>query len=338
VDAVLLTHAASLEHETGAHPESPARMAVIEAALQAADWCGYARVASPPCPLEALRAVHPGRYVDMIRELAESGGGSIDADTVVSPGSWEAARHAAGGALSLVERVMGGAAPCGFSIHRPPGHHAEPARAMGFCLFNNVAVAARWAIDELGLERVMIVDYDVHHGNGTGAAFRADSRVLFVSVHQSPLYPGTGPLGDVGSGDGAGYSINLPVPPGSGDALFRGMLDGVAVPLARAFTPQLLLISAGFDAGAADPLADCLVSAEGFAAMTASLRAVGEEVGAPVGAVLEGGYSLEALGGYVVAAMRALADSGRGSGAAIEWGGEVRTAREFLSRWWPTLG
>jgi acetoin utilization deacetylase AcuC-like enzyme len=333
---VLLTHPSSHEHETGSHPEQAARMTVIEQALREAGWCGYTRADSAPCPEALLSAVHPGRYVSAIRELAEAGGGQIDADTVVSPGSWEAARHAAGGAVSLVRHVLAGDAPTGISIHRPPGHHAEPDRPMGFCLFNNVAVAARLAVDELGLERVMIVDYDVHHGNGTNAAFHDDPRVLFVSVHQSPLYPGTGPLGDIGSGAGAGYCVNLPVAPGSGDAVFTGMIDGVAVPLAEAFAPQLLLVSAGFDAAAEDPLAECEVTTAGFAAMTESLRAVGEAVGAPVAAVLEGGYSLTALGPAVVAAMGALA--GAGSDVARgEWGPEVREAREFLSRWWPAF-
>jgi acetoin utilization deacetylase AcuC-like enzyme len=333
---VLLTHPSSHEHETGSHPERAERMTVIEQALREVDWCGYTRAHSWPCPEALLSAVHPGRYVSAIRELAEAGGGQIDADTAVSAGSWEAARHAAGGAVSLVRRVLAGDAPTGISIHRPPGHHAEPDRPMGFCLFNNVAVAARLAVDELGLQRVMIVDYDVHHGNGTNAVFHDDPRVLFVSVHQSPLWPGTGPLDDVGSGAGVGYSVNLPVAPGSGDAVFTGMIDGVAVALAEAFAPQLLLISAGFDAAAEDPLAECEVTTAGFAAMTASLRAVGASVGAPVAAVLEGGYSLTALGPAVVAAMTALGGSGSGV-AGREWGPEVREAREFQSRWWPAL-
>ena len=257
----------------------------------------------------------------------------------MSAGSYEAALHAAGGAVSLVERVVSGAAPTGFSVHRPPGHHAEPSRAMGFCLFNNVAVAARHAIDALGLTRVMIVDYDVHHGNGTNAAFHADPRVLFVSVHQSPLYPGTGPLSDVGSGAGEGFSVNLPVAPGSGDEVFCGLVSGLVVPLARAFAPQLLLISAGFDAGVADPLADCRVTDAGFAAMTGAVRDVGASVGAPVAAVLEGGYSLDALGGSVAAAMEALAGPAGeiAEPAPADLVPEARRAREFLSRWWPTL-
>jgi acetoin utilization deacetylase AcuC-like enzyme len=240
--------------------------------------------------------------------------------------------------------VLDGEAAAGFSLHRPPGHHAEPGRAMGFCLFNNVAVAARWALDERGLDRVMIVDYDVHHGNGTNAVFHADPRVLFVSIHQSPLYPGTGPLTDVGTGPGEGFSVNLPVPPGSGDAVFSGLIDGVALPLAHAFEPQLILVSAGFDAHAADPLAECTVSDWGYAAMTGALRGAGDALGAPVAAVLEGGYSLQALGGAVVTATRALAAGPGAAGAAPPArGGEidgepiVAQARAQLSRWWPAL-
>ena len=363
---VLLSHPSSLEHETGEHPKQPARMVAIERALTGVDWCGYERARSPACALEALRAVHPGRYVDMVRELAEAGGGHIDIDTVASEGSWTAARHAAGGAVELARRLLDGEAPTGFSIHRPPGHHAEPARAMGFCLFNNVAVAACWALSARGLERVMIVDYDVHHGNGTNAVFHADPRVLFVSIHQSPLYPGTGPLSDVGSGAGEGFCVNLPVPPGSGDEVFTGLIDGIALPLARVFAPQLLLVSAGFDAHLADPLAECTVTERGFAAMTAALRGVGDELSAPVGAVLEGGYSLQALGGCVVAAMRALAsgpEAGGAGPAAGETGDRAPTeasgpvalaagrpgarpvdpeplvarARMHLARWWPAL-
>jgi acetoin utilization deacetylase AcuC-like enzyme len=341
---VLLTHPSSLEHDTGEHPEQPARMTAIARALAAADWCGYERADSPACAIETLRAVHPGRYVDVVRELAEAGGGQIDLDTVASEGSWTAARHAAGGAVELTRRLLDGEAPTGFSIHRPPGHHAEPGRAMGFCLFNNVAVAARWALGERGLERVMIVDYDVHHGNGTNAVFRADPRVLFVSIHQSPLYPGTGPLADVGTGAGEGYSVNLPVPPGSGDAVFTGLIDGIALPLAGAFAPQLILVSAGFDAHRADPLAECTVTERGFAAMTAALRGAGDALGSPVGGVLEGGYSLQALGGCVAAAMRALAggagtEEGGGdpSGPAVDPAPLLARARAHLSRWWPAL-
>jgi acetoin utilization deacetylase AcuC-like enzyme len=282
-----------------------------------------------------------------IEAAAAGGGAQIDADTVVSPGSFVAAEHAAGGAVELVDRLLSGSAPTGFSLHRPPGHHAEPSRAMGFCLFNNVAIAARQALADGRCERVMVVDWDVHHGNGTNDIFHEDPRVLFVSLHQSPLYPGTGAASDTGAGAGAGFTVNLPVLPGSGDEVFVGLVDGVVVPLARCFAPQLLLISAGFDAHAEDPLADCSVTDAGFAAMAASLRDVGAEMAFPVGGILEGGYALLALGRSVAETMAALgaapgssasASTSASASASASFPPEVAAARERLTRWWPDLG
>jgi acetoin utilization deacetylase AcuC-like enzyme len=235
----------------------------------------------------------------------------------------------------LVELIVAGEVPCGFSAHRPPGHHAESTAAMGFCLFNNVAVAAQHAIERLDLERVMIIDWDVHHGNGTNDIFHRSDRVLYLSIHQSPLYPGTGPASDAGSGDGTGFTVNLPVPPGTDDLDYRSLVQHVAVPLVRAFRPQLLLISAGYDAHRDDPLADCRVTEDGFAAMAGSLRRAGDEVGAPVGCVLEGGYALEPLGRSVVATIQALLDS---SDEAVELTPLADTARRRLTQWWPQLG
>ncbi len=343
---VFLDHPSSLTHVTsphpggaGLHPEQPARIPAILAELERRGWLGYERIQSPAAAREALLAVHPERHVEMVQRLAERGGGHIDADTVVSPGSFEAALHAAGGAVALVDRLLDGAAPTGFSAHRPPGHHAELARAMGFCLFNNVAVAARHAVAARGCERVMIVDWDVHHGNGTNDVFHSDPQVLFVSIHQSPLYPGTGPAGDVGSGDGRGFTVNLPVAPGSGDAAFVSLVRDVAVPLAREFAPQLLLISAGFDAHAEDPLADCLVTDTGFAAMAALLRDAGAGLGVPVGAVLEGGYALDALGRGVAATMEQLAaPAGSGVAPEVPVAAGATQARRRLAEWWPGLG
>jgi acetoin utilization deacetylase AcuC-like enzyme len=218
--------------------------------------------------------------------------------------------HAAGGAVEMVRRLLGGEASCGFSAHRPPGHHAEPARAMGFCLFNNVAVAARYALDELGSSRVLILDWDVHHGNGTNDIFHASSDVLYISIHESPLYPGTGPASDVGDGPGEGFTVNLPVGAGSGDDVFCGLVSEVVVPRALAFEPQLILISAGFDAHRDDPLASCSVTEAGYAAMTATMMSLAAELGAPVGCVLEGGYALGALAASVAATMSAMSGVG----------------------------
>ncbi|MDQ6730123.1 MAG: histone deacetylase [Actinomycetota bacterium] len=337
---VLLEHPSSLEHNTGHHPEQPARMVAIERALAACDWVGYERVMSPQATLEALTAVHTVEHVHAIKAAAAAGGAQIDADTMVSVGSWTAARHAAGGAVELVDRLLTGSARSGsFSAHRPPGHHAEPARAMGFCIFNNVAVAARHALDAGGLERVMIVDWDVHHGNGTEAIFAADPRLLFISIHQSPLYPGSGRASFTGHGDGEGFTVNLPVVPGSGDAVYTGLVDGVCVPLARAFAPELMLISAGFDAHREDPLADCTVTETGFARMAASLRDVCAELAVPLGGVLEGGYALDALGRSLVATLQALSGppAAVGAGRPDEPVAAVSAVRERLVRYWPGL-
>jgi acetoin utilization deacetylase AcuC-like enzyme len=311
-------------------------MAAIERELAARDWLGYERVASPAVDRDTLLAVHPERHVDMVERAAAGGGAQIDPDTVVSEGSFEAALHAAGGAVDLVDRLLDAANPTGFSIHRPPGHHAERARAMGFCLFNSIAVAARHALDARGLDRVMIVDWDVHHGNGTNDIFHEDPRVLFCSIHQSPLYPGTGAASDVGSGPGRGFTVNVPAAPGSGDEEFCSVVDHVFAPLARAWEPQLLLISAGYDAHREDPLADCQVTDAGFAVMASALRSVGQDLGVPVGAVLEGGYALGALGRGVAATMAALAADG--SAPAVPLTDEAAAARERLTEFWPALG
>ena len=335
-------HESSLEHETGAHPERPERIVAITTELGNHDWAGYKLVGSPPASDAALTAVHSESHLQRIRGLAQAGGGAIDADTVMSAGSFVAAQHAAGGAIELVDRLLGGTAPTGFSVHRPPGHHATADRAMGFCLFNNVAVAARWALDHHGLERVMIVDFDVHHGNGTNDIFAADPRVLFVSVHESPLYPGSGPATDVGSGAGEGFNVNLPVSSGSGDETYVGMIEAIAVPLALSFAPQLVLISAGFDAHRDDPLATCAVTEDGFAAMTGLLRDVGAELAVPVAGVLEGGYGLDGLARSLRLSMEALAAPAAsltrpGDGPAGAWTPTVRGARARVAERWPAL-
>jgi acetoin utilization deacetylase AcuC-like enzyme len=303
---VFLEHPSSLEHDTGGHPEQAARIVAIERELEARDWLGFERVRSPAVDRAVLGAVHPESYIESIERLAARGGGAIDADTLMSSGSFGAALHAAGGAVRLVETLLDGDAGAGFSAHRPPGHHAIRSRAMGFCLFNNVAVASQFALDKRGLERVMVLDWDVHHGNGTNDIFHADRRVLFVSIHEWPLYPGTGPPSDIGSGDGRGFTVNIPVPPGTGDEDYTSIVEHVAVPLVSAYRPQLLLISAGYDAHGDDPLADCLVTEAGFAAMTQSIRRAADVVGAPIGCVLEGGYALGALARSVAATMGAL--------------------------------
>jgi acetoin utilization deacetylase AcuC-like enzyme len=311
----------------------------LEALAEREGWFGCDVVRPRDATREQLLAVHPARHIDYIDELSASGGGHIDYDTVAMAATYEAAVRSAGGAVALVDELMSGDAAAGFSAMRPPGHHAEPARAMGFCFFGNVAVAARWAAARWGASRVLVLDWDVHHGNGTNAIFHDDPGVLFVSIHESPLYPGTGPASDLGSGEGEGYTVNLPVPGGSGDETYRSLVDHVVLPLIAAWEPQLVLVSAGFDAHALDPLATCRVTERGYADMTASLRRACASVGAPLGLVLEGGYSLEALTGSVAALMPVLvADSPPGETDAVAVHRLAREAADRLAPWWPAVG
>jgi acetoin utilization deacetylase AcuC-like enzyme len=304
------SHPVCLEHDPGkglyGHPESPERLRAIEGALAERDWLGWGRREAPAATEEELMLVHPREHVEGIRELCRSGGGAIDVDTYAGEASWEAALRSAGGACAMTRALLAGETRVGFSAGRPPGHHAEPSRAMGFCLFDNIAIAAALALAELGLERVFILDWDVHHGNGTAEIFRRRADVLFASIHQGGIFPGSGAREDTGSGPGEGYTINLPVPGGSEEGLWLSLLEEEVLPAAARFAPQLVLISAGFDAHRDDPLAECRLEAASFARMASLVRGAAEEWDAPVGAVLEGGYSLPALAESVVATMTAL--------------------------------
>jgi acetoin utilization deacetylase AcuC-like enzyme len=332
---LLFHHASSLEHDTGGHPEQPARITAIERALAERDWLGWERRQSPAAGTEVLGTVHPADYVASIERFCAAGGGMLDLDTVASEGSFEAAAHAAGGAAALVDALLGGEAGEGAALHRPPGHHAEPARAMGFCLFNNVAVAARRARAAHGVERVAILDWDVHHGNGTNDIFHADPGVLFVSIHQWPLYPGTGSASDAGSGPGEGLTVNLPVPGGSGDDVFCSLVDHVVAPIVREYDPGLLLVSAGFDAHREDPLAGCEVTEDGYAAMAASMRRLAGELAVPLGIVLEGGYALGALSRSTVATLAAVSEVSPPAVRAVH--AEAQDARARLAGRWAGL-
>jgi acetoin utilization deacetylase AcuC-like enzyme len=306
------SHPACLEHDPGqglpGHPERPERLRAIEGALAERDWLGWERREAPAAGEEELLLVHPREHVEAIRELCRSGGGAIDVDTFAGAASYEAALRSAGGACAMTRALLGGEARVGFSAGRPPGHHAEPSRAMGFCLFDNVAVAAALAIAELGVERVFILDWDVHHGNGTAEIFRHRDDVLFASIHQGGIFPGSGARDDAGTGPGEGFTINLPVPAGSEEDLWLSLLEREVLPAAARFEPQLVLVSAGFDAHRDDPLAECRLEAASFGRMASLVRAAADGWGAPGGAVLEGGYALEALAESVVATMVALAE------------------------------
>jgi acetoin utilization deacetylase AcuC-like enzyme len=335
-----LHHPSSLDHDTGLHPERGERLVAIEAELERREWLGFERMRSSPISLDALTAVHPGEYVEAIERFVARGGGHLDLDTIVSSGSYDAALHAAGGAAQLVDALLDGRAPCGFSAHRPPGHHAESARAMGFCVFNNIAVAARHALDARGLQRVMIFDWDVHHGNGTADIFAPSRDVLLVSIHQHPLYPGTGAAADVGSGAGRGFTVNVPVPPGTDDSDYVSLAEHLVAPLALAFEPQLMLISAGYDAHRDDLLAGCDATEAGFAAMTRAMRRVCATLEIPVGCVLEGGYALHALARSVAATMEALAapaPAGSSEADEVPLSPLASEAVRRMGEWWPAL-
>jgi acetoin utilization deacetylase AcuC-like enzyme len=242
------------------------------------------------------------------RQLASYGGGQLDPDTYVTARSWEVATLAAGAALGAVRAVVSGEVAGAFALARPPGHHATPYRAMGFCLINNVAVAARYALDRLGLERVAIVDYDVHHGNGTQDCFYDEPRVLFCSTHGAPLYPGTGAAGEMGDPAAApGSTLNVPLPFGAGDRAYALVFEQLIAPALRRFRPQLILVSAGYDAHWNDPLGIATLSVEGYAHLTRTLIGLADELCAgKIALVLEGGYSLDALGACVVSSLRLL--------------------------------
>jgi acetoin utilization deacetylase AcuC-like enzyme len=308
-------------------------LVAIEEAMSDRDWLGMELVEAPAATREQLLRVHDQRHVDSIEQLAERGGGMIDVDTVASSGSWEAALHSAGDAVHATERLLrdGGFAFCGL---RPPGHHAERDRAMGFCLFDNVAVAAAHAIAELGIDRVLVLDWDVHHGNGTEAIFYGSAQVLYASIHQSPLYPGTGAASDVGVGDGEGFTVNLPVPPGSGPDEFLALVQHVVEPIAREWRPQLVCISAGYDAHRDDPLANCELDEQAYWDMAAAMGQLGADLEAPLLICLEGGYDLGALSRSVVATLDALGDDGAARRAPAE---PASAARDRLSRYWPAL-
>jgi acetoin utilization deacetylase AcuC-like enzyme len=255
-----------------------------------------------------LLQVHSPAHVEAMREFIQSGGGHIDADTVVSKGSWEAALRAAGGLVEAVDRVSSGQFDNAFCIVRPPGHHATPARAMGFCVFNNVAIAAAWLRTMQRAQRIAILDYDVHHGNGTQDAFYSRADVLYLSTHQFPLYPGTGHWREAGAGEGLGHTLNLSLPPGSGDDVYAAALPRIIEPAVRRFAPDFILVSLGFDAFWNDPLANLRLSVGGaYASLMRSARDLaGELCGGRLVVGLEGGYDLGALSHGSDAACRLL--------------------------------
>lgn len=328
-------HPLFIQHETGEHVENKTRLLVAKRVL---DESGLDLEWAEPvaAPVEAIERVHDPAYIESVRRLAADGGGWLDWDTAVSPRSYDAAVHAAGAGLMAVDQALSDGRRA-FMLVRPPGHHACRSRGMGFCLFNNIAVAAAYALEGLGLERVLIVDWDVHHGNGTQAAFYGDPRVLFFSMHQAGHYPGTGKTREVGSGEGEGFTVNVPLQAGDGDGAVRLAFDSLLLPLAHAFQPRLVLVSAGYDPERGDPLGGLCFSRESFQWMAASLDSFCRESGAagPL-CFLEGGYVPEMISASIVATLRGM------SGEAPEFEptvspderADVREALEEIKPYW----
>ncbi|HXV36581.1 MAG TPA: histone deacetylase, partial [Myxococcota bacterium] len=273
------------------HPERAERVAAVAAAIAARSE-PIARIAPRAATPDEIALVHSREHVDRIAEAVKHAPARLDVDTFVSPRSLEVALLAAGGAIELALAIARGEITCGLAALRPPGHHAETDRAMGFCLFNNVAIAARALQRAARVERILILDWDVHHGNGTQHFFETDASVLYASIHQFPLYPGTGAVGEIGTGRGEGFTLNVPLPAGCGDREYVGVMLNLIEPAARRFKPEMLLVSCGFDAHRDDPLADMNVTRDGFRDMAAIARAIADDLCAGrIAFVLEGGYA-----------------------------------------------
>jgi acetoin utilization deacetylase AcuC-like enzyme len=301
MSTLLISHPAFLEHLTPlGHPERPDRLRAIERALEAEKFQTLERSQAPLAPLETVALCHPMEYIVAVREAAPREGLiQLDADTAMSPGTFEAALRAAGGAIHAVDEVLTKKAANAFVAARPPGHHAETARPMGFCLFDNAAIAARYSQQRYGLASAAIVDFDVHHGNGSQEIFWADKTVMYCSTHQMPLFPGTGAVGETGEHN---TIVNAPLRPGDGGAAFRAAFETRILPRLGEFRPELVIISAGFDAHMRDPLANINLAEADFIWATQKIMDLADGcAGGRIISLLEGGYDLQALGNSVAA-------------------------------------
>jgi acetoin utilization deacetylase AcuC-like enzyme len=324
-----------------AHPECPERLAAARGGLRSGlGDLEPLRIEARPADLAELTRVHRGRYVATLEQALRAPRGHLDPDTFFSQGSRQAAWCAAGSVIDLTCAIWAGRAQRGIALVRPPGHHAEADRAMGFCLLNNVAIAAAALLDR-GAQRVAVVDWDVHHGNGTQHAFYSDPRVLFISLHQSPFYPGTGAAHEIGAGAGRGFTANVPLPAGSGPEAYAAAFRRVVLPMLKEFDPEMILVSAGFDAHADDPLASMRLDAQSYRAMASALiTQAGHSCQGRIAWVLEGGYDLRALSDSVAA----VTEAARGKmcdlpleQASIEQVQAINAATHALRPHWPTL-
>jgi acetoin utilization deacetylase AcuC-like enzyme len=306
MSTLIISHPACLEHLTPlGHPERPDRLRAVERALEAEKFQMLARTEAPLAQFEIIALCHPMDYITALREASpKEGMVRLDADTSMSPGSFEAALRAAGGAIQAVDEVLSKKAANAFVATRPPGHHAETARPMGFCFFDNAAIAARYAQDRHGIARAAIVDFDVHHGNGSQEIFWSDKTVMYCSTHQMPLFPGTGAISESGEYNTV---VNAPLRPGDGAAQFRAAFKSRILPRLAEFGPELIIISAGFDAHMNDPLANINLEEEDFSWATERIMEVADRhAGGRIVSLLEGGYDLSALGASVAAHVTAL--------------------------------
>lgn len=320
-----------------AHVESPERFPAALAGIEEAEGTGVPVEWRPcdPAPRDTLAAVHAPAYLDYIEELSTTGGGYLSLDTGVGPDSWETATLASGAAIGAVESALEGAAA--LVVARPPGHHAGRDYGMGFCLLNHVAVAAEHARSR-GLDRVAILDWDVHHGNGTQDLFYAAESVLYLSAHQSPFYPGTGSVREVGEGRGEGFTVNVPLPAGSGEDLYAAAFAGVFLPILRELRPELILVSAGYDAHVADPLGGMRLESASYGRFASELGALAREVEvAPLVFLLEGGYDLRALTESVAATVQGIEEASAPAWEYAEGTRPVEAARKTLAPFWESL-
>lgn len=302
---------AYLRHDTGAHPENADRLRrTLQLLTSDPIWNELEHIQPQRATVEQIGYVHEPDYVRMIEEACRTGRRFLDADTAVCPSSYEVALLATGGVLAAIDAIFEGRVGNVFCLVRPPGHHAEPNRAMGFCLFNNVAIGVRYVQREYGLDRIAIIDWDLHHGNGTQRIFYDDPSVFYVSLHQYPHYPGTGWRDEIGAGRGEGYTLNFPMSVSDGNEEYLGALEGEVLPELRRYDPELVLISAGFDAHRDDPLGGISLSNEGFFKLTEmAVKLAGECCKGRILSSLEGGYNLDVLPHSILAHLRALSET-----------------------------
>jgi acetoin utilization deacetylase AcuC-like enzyme len=301
-----------LEHTYPGHPENANRLVAVMEGLEKSGLLNrLTRIPVEPADEDEIARIHTRSYIQQVRRMSERGGGHLDPDTYVVPASFEAALLAAGGLMAVTRAVLDAQVRNGFALVRPPGHHALAGHGMGFCIFNNIAIAARDALTRPDVDRVLIVDFDVHHGNGTQDAFESAPDVLFLSTHQFPHYPGTGRVQETGRGEGLGTVVNVPLPAGVGDSGYAQVLQEILWPLAHRYDPQLILVSAGFDAHWTDPLAMMLLSLSGYAHIARELVAMADELcGGRLVVTLEGGYDTTVLSNAVQNAFHALLGDG----------------------------